>query len=117
MQKRDGKSLTDENPLETVSVITEFNDLTEFMHDQQLDRALELAIRCIAQPEIAAVKAPRLIVELQAISFKFSIKAVEYATIKRDKAGTDSNYRKNVYYSTKEALDRLVDALKYAARA
>jgi hypothetical protein len=109
--------VTDENPLETVSVLTEFNDLTEFMQDDQLDRALELAIKCIAQPDIAAVKAPRLIVELQAISFKFAVKAVEYATIKKDRAGTDNNHRKNVYYSTKEALDRLVDSLKYAARA
>ncbi|XAO35265.1 hypothetical protein SEA_FRANCOB_69 [Streptomyces phage Francob] len=109
--------MNDENPLETVSVLTEFNDLTEFMQDDQLDRALELAIKCIAQPDIAAVKAPRLIVELQAISFKFAVKAVEYATIKKDRAGTDNNHRKNVYYSTKEALDRLVDALKYAARA
>lgn len=108
--------MTDANPLETVSIITEFNDLTEFMQDKQLDRALELAIKCIANPEIAAQKAPRLIVELQAISFKFSIKAVEYATIKKDRAGTDNNNRKNIYYSTKEALDRLVDALKYAAR-
>ena len=109
--------MTDENPLETVSTITEFNDLTEFMNDPQLDRALHLAIKCIADPNIAAQKAPKLIVELQAISFKFAVKAVEYATIKKDRAGTDNNHRKNVYYSTKEALDRLVDALKYAARA
>jgi len=109
--------LNDEHPLETVSVITEFNDLTDFMKDPQLDRALDLAIKCIANPDVAATKAPRLIVELQAISFKFAVKAVEYATIKKDRAGTDNNHRKNVYYSTKEALDRLVDALKYAARA
>lgn len=109
--------MSDEHPLETVSVITEFNDLTDFMQDPQLDRALDLAIKCIANPDVAATKAPRLIVELQAISFKFAVKAVEYATIKKDRAGTDNNHRKNVYYSTKEALDRLVDALKYAARA
>lgn len=108
---------TGENPLETISVITQFNDLTEFMQDEQLDRALELAIKCIAEPDVAATKAPRLIVELQAISFKFAIKAVEYATIKKDRAGTTNNHKKNIYYSTKEALDRLVDALKYAARA
>ncbi|QNN99175.1 hypothetical protein SEA_FAUST_72 [Streptomyces phage Faust] len=109
--------MTEENPLVTVSVLTEFNDLTEFMQDPQLDRALELAIKCIASPDVAATKAPRLIVELQAISFKFSLRAAEYATIKRDRAGTENNHKKNIYYSTKEALDRLVDALKYAARA
>lgn len=109
--------MTDENPLQIVSDITEFNDLSEFMQDEQLDRALHLAIKCMAQPDIAAVKAPKLIVELQALSFKFAVKAVEYATIKKDRAGTDNNNKKNIYYSTKEALDRLVDALKYAARA
>ncbi len=106
-----------EHPLETVSKITEFNDLSEFMQDEHLDRALDLAIKCLASPDIAATKAPRLIVELQAISFKFAVKAVEYATIKKDRSGTDNNHKKNIYYSTKEALDRLVDALKYAARA
>jgi len=109
--------MTEENPLETISKLTEFNDLTEFMQDPQLDRALDLAIKCIADPNIAAQKAPRLIVELQAISFKFSLKAVEYATIKKDRANTTNNHKKNIYYSTKEALDRLVDSLKYAARA
>ena len=108
--------MSEENPLETISSITEFNDLIEFMQDEQLDRALDLAIKCIASPDIAATKAPRLIVELQAISFKFSLKAVEYATIKKDRAGTENNHRKYIYRSTKEALDRLVDALKYAAR-
>lgn len=109
--------MTEENPLETISKLTEFNDLTEFMQDPQLDRALDLAIKCMADPNIAAQKAPRLIVELQAISFKFSLKAVEYATIKKDRANTVNNHKKNIYYSTKEALDRLVDSLKYAARA
>lgn len=109
--------MPDENPLETISKLTEFNDLTDFMQDPQLDRALDLAIKCMADPNIAAQKAPRLIVELQAISFKFSLKAVEYATIKKDRANTANNHKKNIYYSTKEALDRLVDSLKYAARA
>jgi hypothetical protein len=108
--------LSEENPLETISKITEFNDLTDFMQDEQLDRALDLVIKCIANPEIAATKAPRLIVELQAISAKFAVKAVEYATIKKDRAGTENNNRKNIYYSTKEALDLLVSALKYSAR-
>jgi len=109
--------VNDEHPLETISKITEFNDLTDFMQDPELDRALELAIKCLAKPDVAATKAPKLIVELQTISFKFAVKAVEYATIKKDRAGTENNHKKNIYYSTKEALDRLVDALKYAARA
>jgi hypothetical protein len=106
----------DENPLETISRLTEFNDLTEFMNDPQLDRALDLAIKCMANPDIASAKAHRLIVELQAISFRFAVKSVEYATIKKDRAGTENNHRKNVYWSVKEALNDLVSALKYVAR-
>lgn len=106
----------DKHPIEIVSEITEFNDLSDFMNDVQLDRALDLVIRCLTQPDIAAQRAPKLIVELQAISAKFSVMAVIYATIKRDKAGSENNHKKNVYYSTKEALDRLVDALKYSAK-
>lgn len=106
----------DENPLETISRLTEFNDLISFMKDPQLDRALDLAIKCMANPETASIKAPLLIVELQAISFRFAVKAVEYSTIKKDRAGTENNYRKNVYWSVKEALNDLVSALKYVAR-
>ncbi len=106
----------DENPLETISRITEFNDISDFMKDAQLDRAMDLAIKCMANPDIASVKAPRLIVELQALSFKFSMKAVEYATIKKDRAGTENNYRKNIYHSVRDALNDLVSALKYVAR-
>lgn len=110
-------SETDDNPLEFISEITEFNDLHLFMQDKQLDRAMELVVRCIMSPDVAASKAPKLIVELQALSTKFALLATTYATFKKDKAGTTNNNKKNVYYSTKEALDKLVDALKYAARA
>lgn len=108
--------MSDENPIEIVSEITEFNDLSEYMQDEQLDRTLELVIKCLMKPDIAAQKAPRLIVELQALSTKFAVMAVTYATIKKDRAGTVNNNKKNIYYSTKEAIDRLVDALKYSAR-
>lgn len=107
----------DENPLETISRITEFNDISDFMKDPQLDRAMDLAIKCMANPDLASTKAPRLIVELQALSFKFSMKAVEYSTIKKDRAGTENNYKKNVYHSVRDALNDLVSALKYVARS
>jgi len=39
-----------------------------------------------------------------------------YSTIAKDKAGTVNNNKKNVYYSVKESIDKLVDALKYVVR-
>lgn len=104
------------NPLEVISEITEFNELHNFMNDAQLDKCMELVVRLLMKPDVPAAMAPRLIVELQALSTKFSMLAVYYATIARDRAGSENNNRKNIYYSVKEALDKLVDALKYSAR-
>jgi hypothetical protein len=39
-----------------------------------------------------------------------------YSTIAKDKAGTTNNNKKNIYYSAKESIDKLVDALKYVVR-
>ena len=38
------------------------------------------------------------------------------STIAKDKAGTENNNKKNIYYSVKESIDKLVDALKYVVR-
>ena len=106
----------DKNPLEFISDITEFNDLHDYMKDEQLDRAMLVIIKLLANPDIPAAKAPTLIIELQAISAKFGMLSSYYSTIAKDKAGTINNNKKNVYYSVKESVDKLVDALKYVVR-
>lgn len=106
----------EKNSLELISNITEFNDLHEFMNDEQLDRAMSAVINIFMKPDIPAAKAHILIVELQAISAKFGILASYYSTIAKDKAGTVNNNKKNIYYSVKESVDKLVDALKYVVR-
>lgn len=102
--------------LELISQVTEFNDLHDFMNDDQLDTAMAIVIKIIAKPDLLPSTATRLIVELQAMSTKFAILATYYATIAKDRAGTVNNSKKNIYYSTKEALDKLVDSLKYTAK-
>jgi hypothetical protein len=106
----------DKSVLELISDITEFNDLHDLMQDEQLDRALAIIVKLIMNPDIPSAKAPMLIIELQAISAKLTVLAAYYTTVARDKSGTLNYNKKNIYYSTKEAIDRLVDALKYAAR-
>jgi hypothetical protein len=108
--------LSDENVLETISTITEFNDLHDFMGDEQLDRAMDIVIKLLAKPDVPVAYATRLIVELQTLSTKFAMLAAYYATIAKDRAGSVNNNKKNIYYSTKEAIDKLVDSLKYAAK-
>ena len=108
--------MSDKSVLELISDVTEFNDLHDLMKDEQLDRALAIIVKLIMNPDIPSAKAPMLIIELQAISAKLSVLAAYYTTVARDKTGTINNHKKNIYYSAKEAIDRLVDALKYAAR-
>jgi hypothetical protein len=108
--------VSDKSVLELISDVTEFNDLHDLMKDEQLDRALAIIVKLIMNPDIPSAKAPMLIIELQAISAKLTVLAAYYTTIARDKSGTLNYNKKNIYYSTKEAIDRLVDALKYAAR-
>jgi len=106
----------DKNTLELINSITEFNDLHEYMKDEQLDRALAIIVKLLMNPDVPAAKAPLLIIELQAMSTKFAMMASVYSTIAKDKAGTANNNKKNIYYSAKESIDKLVDALKYVVR-
>ena len=108
--------MTEKNALELISDITEFNDLHNFMKDEQLDKAMAVVVKLLMNPDVPAAKAPHLIIELQAMSTKFSMMASVYSTIAKDKAGTVNNNKKNIYYSAKEAIDKLVDALKYVVR-
>lgn len=108
--------MDNENILDTVNRITELNDLSEFLQDPDFDEAMELVIKLIVKPGVDPAMAQRLIVKLQSLSTKYAVFAVTYSTIKRDKAGTPNNYKKNIYHSLKEALDKLCDALKYPAK-
>jgi hypothetical protein len=107
---------TDKSSLELISDITEFNDLHEFMKDEQLDKSLAIVVKLLMNPDVPAAKAPHLIIELQAMSTKFAMLASVYSTIAKDKAGSVNNNKKNIYYSAKESIDKLVDALKYIVR-
>lgn len=108
--------MSEDNVLELISTITQFNDLSEFMKDEQLDTAMARVIKLVMKSEVPASVAPKLIVELQALSTKFALLAAYYATIAKGPSGSENANKKNIYYSTKEALNSLVDALKYAAR-
>lgn len=99
--------------LEHISAVTEFNDISEYMQDKDLDMALDLIIKLISKPDVPASTAPSLIVKLQAISAKLSVQARYYTTFEK---GGENSKKKNTYYTAAEAVDKLVDALKYSAR-
>ena len=108
--------MSDLNTLELISQITEFNDLHGYMNDEHLDKSLAIVVKLLMNPDVPSARAPILIIELQAMSTKFAMMASVYSTIAKDKAGTENNNKKNIYYSAKESIDKLVDALKYVVR-
>lgn len=101
-----------ENTVDLLNKISDFNDLSEYMNDEEITNALVIIAKLIANPDIPADKAARLIVQVQAYSAKFAMLASWYANVKKD-----DRAKKNVYYSAREALDKLSDALKYTARS
>lgn len=105
-----------ESTLDYISKITEFNDIHEFMKDEDLDEAMALIVKIMMKPDIPSVQAVALIAKLQAMGSKFGILATYYTTIGKGPSGSINNTKKNVYYTMKETIDKLVDSLKYLAR-
>lgn len=105
--------MTENNILEQVSEVSEFNQLSEYMNDPDLDEALALVIKLIVKPDVPAAKAPELIVRLQAMSAKFAMQKRYYMTFEK---GIDASKKKNTYASMTEAVDKVVDSLKYIAK-
>jgi hypothetical protein len=108
--------MSEDNTLELISQVTEFNDLHDYLMDEGLDEALALVVKLVMKPDVTGFALPALIVKLQAYSARFQVLAVTYTTIKKDRAGTLNNNKKNIYYAMYDALDKLVAALKYSAR-
>lgn len=105
--------MNDKTPLEIISEIGEFQDIHEFMEDPELDEALAILVQVMVNPNLKPETNQRLIVQLQAYAAKFSMLAAIYSTIKKGPGGSPNNFKKNIYYTTAESLDKLVQALKY----
>jgi len=105
--------MIEKTTIELISQITEFNDIKEFMQDEDLDEALALIIKLIAKPHVNAMQVPDLINKMQSLAAKFAVMSRFYTTFEK---GGDSSKKKNVYYTAEDAINKIVDALKYSAR-
>jgi len=105
-----------DNPIDLINQVAEFNDINEFMKDDEVDEALALIVKIYTKPDIPSTQAVVLIAKLQAMSAKFGILATYYSTIAKGPTGSINNKKKNVYYTLKDSIDKLVDSLKYVAR-
>jgi hypothetical protein len=100
-----------ENTVDILNSITQFNDISEYMQDEELTKVLVVITKLIANPDVPPAKATLLITQLQAYSSKFAMLAAWYSHVKKD-----DRAKKNMYYTAREAVDKLVDALKYNVR-
>jgi hypothetical protein len=107
--------VTDEQSIiELVSTVTEFNDISAFMKDKDLDLALGYVVKLVAKPDIPPGAVQRAIVQLQALAVKFGIMAKRYVIFG---AVTDEDKKKkNMYFTAEEQINALVAALKYLTR-
>lgn len=102
--------------IDLINQVSEFSDIHEFIGDEGLDEAMAAIVKIISKPDIPPTQALTLIAKLQALSAKFGILASWYSTAAKGPTGTPNNIKKNIYYSSKEAIDKLVDSLKYIVR-
>ena len=97
--------------LELVNEVAEFSDISDLMNDDQLTDALGVIVKLMMNPDVPPQKAVGLIVQLEAYAAKFKMLASYYTNVKKD-----DRAKKNLYYSANEAVQRLVDSLKYSAK-
>lgn len=102
--------------IDVLNKVAEFNGVHEFMDDEQVDKALILIVKILTNPDIPPQKAIPLINELQAMSAKFGILATWYSTVEKGSPGSRNHTKKNVYYSLRDATEKLAGSLKYSAR-
>lgn len=105
-----------EKGLVYLSNIQDLKDLSDFMDDPDFTDACELAMKCIAKPDLPPAAAKTALVKMQGYAFQFRMKGQVYMTIRAGKTGTDENKKKNVYFSVSEQCHNLAQTLKYLLR-
>ena len=96
------------NAIEQINGLTEIAD---YMQDEELTTALTFIAKIILKPDIPLNVVTVEIVRLQAIAAKMSLKATWMANVDKGNRG-----KKNIYYTSAEAINNLVSALKYTIR-
>ena len=105
-----------DDALEYLSGIQDLVDLNDFMQDEEFGKAVDMALKCIAKPNLPTAKALEAMVKMQGWAFVFRMRGQVHMTIKTGKAGTPENHKKNVYFSISEQCNNLAQTLKYLAR-
>src|SRR5690349_21142921 len=88
--------------LELVSANHDIAELHKFIDDEDFSHANELVLKCIASPNPTHATIRQALLLMQAYAFKFRMQSKVYDSLKKGRAGTDENMKKNIYYSASE---------------
>lgn len=96
-------------------LVDELSALNDLVDDEDISEAIQIILNLISKPDVPPAAARTLVVKLQALSSKFSMMAFFYRTLGYDKT-KESKFKKDAYYSMRDTLEKLADAMKYLAR-
>lgn len=105
--------MDDKKLFEYISKVTELNDISEHMQDEDLDKALDLIIKLTVK-DIPTDSVSRHIVRMSAMSAVFKLRAKHYMLFEKDK---ENNAKKNVYMSVADSLQEIANSLKYMIKS
>lgn len=102
--------------LDRASGIQDFVDLHAAVGDDELQNAINIALQCIANPNVTPASAKKAMLQLQGYALKFKLQALVYMQIRTGKTGSEENIKKNAYMYASEQCDKLAQTLKYLVR-
>jgi hypothetical protein len=92
-------------------------DLADFMDDDDIAKTMDLALKCIAKPDIPVAIARKAMLQMQSYSLEFKARALKLMAIDQVKAGSGADYRrKSVYMSMAQECHEMAQTLKYLAK-
>lgn len=102
------------NVFEQMSDIMELGEVNDFMDDPHVEKALLKLTSILGKQDINPIHVAKHVVECEALSALFAVKAKYYMSIGKDQP----NYRekKGFYFTLHEAFHELAASLKYLAK-
>ena len=111
---KDRATITGEDLMDLLEEVQEINSVAKFMEDEEIDQALAQCVKIITRPDIPPQVASILIVKMSAMIMSFRIKAKHYMLIAKD--APNASQKKNIYLTTADSMQELVNSLKYTAK-
>lgn len=102
--------------LGAVSEIQDFIDLHAVVEDEELQNAIDIALKCIVNPNIVPATARKAMLQMQAYAFKFKMQGLVYMQIHKGLAASKENIKKNAYFYASEQCHEMAQTLKYLSR-